>query len=458
MNKLIQRLIFWPLALLPLAACQNDLPEPPASGPASAEETITVPVTLTVGGGTPLVRDLPPGMEQGLVSGKCVVDRVRLIIFRREETLESEETAPFVYHQEDNQVVNAHNQTFNEIVLKWDYSDEACNGANGEHIFHYELTKKKGYQYKIIALGYNEQYGSDEVNPYRYGSQEKDLFEVTLIDKETTPQSLTMKLTTAKHKDDDFLNKLGTSQAEQAFGDDSPYYYCSLPTDNPKYFLGNSKQDDPLTKVAAPAPEIFYAICTNEQDEEIIYYNDINEIKGHLYRGVAKVIVEIENDKTDYSLGAGYPNRVGEWIALLADNVHTQSSLSSYDQFNEAYEPVPTSGNARWTLLGMNSCTGKNAEGKKVARITTYVLPTVTKLAIRVLYSYRYDEDASTVNYARRNYPLYTNAYSEADNATGIITAVTDGEQFYFRRNKSYLITGLLSEILEGNHELPPNN
>ena len=208
MNKLIQRLIFWPMALLPLAACQNDLPEPPASGSASAEETITVPVTLTVGGGTPLVRDLPPGMEQDLVrDDQCDVDRVRLIIFRRDETLESEETAPFVYHQEDNQVTNDYNQTFNEIVLEWDQKSKDENG-NG-NVFHYELTKKKGYQYKIIALGYNEAYSSVS-NYYAAGRNEKTLFNLNLEDGVTTPQTLALTLDTKNQQGETFFNSLGT--------------------------------------------------------------------------------------------------------------------------------------------------------------------------------------------------------------------------------------------------------
>lgn len=447
MNKLIQRLIFWPMALLPLAACQNDLPEPPASGPASAEETITVPVTLTVGGGTPLVRGLPPGMEQDLVSGQCDVDRVRLIIFRRDETLESEETAPFVYHQEDNQVVNEHSQTFNEIVLEWDLNNEECKGENGEHIFHYELTKKKGYQYKIIALGYNEAYGSVS-NYYAKGRNEKTLFNLNLEDGVTTPQTLALTLDTKNQQGETFFNSLGTAEMERPFGtrggnasaNTSPYY-C-LMGDGGKYkFLSNDDDENaPLNLVAAPAPEIFYAICTNENGEETISYNDINPISGHLYRGVAKVTVSITDDLSEDDIFDRF------WVALLADHVNTHTGLSDYEDFHDADLPVEKRGNAgEWTLIGINACSGTN----RTAQITTYVLPTITRLAIRLFST----GDGHVILYYN-NYRLYTNAYSEADNATGIITSVTDGEQFYFRRNKSYRITGKLSDIEESD-ELP---
>lgn len=441
MNKLIQRLIFWPLALLPLAACQNDLPEPPASGPASAEETITVPVTLTVGGGTPIVRDLPPGMEQGLIPDKlCDVDRVRLIIFRREETLESEETAPFVYHQEDNQVVN-NQQTFNEIVLEWDQTSKKDNG----NVFDYKLTKKKGYQYKIIALGYNEAYSSIS-NYYQVGRNEKTLFNLNLQDGVTTPQTLALTLDTENQQGEDFFNNLGKPEMERPFGkkggetsDQTSPYYCLTEGDGKHKFLSNdNNENDPLSLVAAPAPEIFYAICTNENGEEIISYNDINAISGHLYRGVAKVTVEITDDQSD--------TYKRYWVALLANNVNTHTLLSSYEDFHDADQPVEKRGDVgEWTLLGVNSCSGDG----KTAKITTFVLPTITELAIRLFST----GPAGQVLYYN-NYRLYTNAYSEADNATGIITSVTDGEQFYFRRNKSYRITGRLSDI-EVSDELP---
>lgn len=444
MNKLIQRLIFWPMALLPLAACQNDLPEPPASGSASAEETITVPVTLTVGGGTPLVRDLPPGMEQDLVrDDQCDVDRVRLIIFRRDETLESEETAPFVYHQEDNQVTNDYNQTFNEIVLEWDQKSKDENG-NG-NVFHYELTKKKGYQYKIIALGYNEAYSSVS-NYYAAGRNEKTLFNLNLEDGVTTPQTLALTLDTKNQQGETFFNSLGTAEMERPFGtrggnasaNTSPYY-CLMGDDGKYKFLSNDDDENaPLSMVAAPAPEIFYAICTNENGEETISYNDINPISGHLYRGVAKVTVEITDDQSD-----SYKRY---WVALLANNVNTHTLLSSYEDFHDADQTVEKRGDVgEWTLLGINSCSGDG----KTAKITTFVLPTITALAIRLFST----GPAGEILYYN-NYRLYTNAYSEADNATGIITSVTDGEQFYFRRNKSYRITGKLSDIEESD-ELP---
>ncbi len=442
MNKLIQRLIFWPLALLPLAACQNDLPELPAAGPAPEEETITVPVNISVGGGTPVVRDLPPGMETGLLSGTCVVDRVRLIIFSREESLESEDVKPFIYHAEENQTVNELGQTSNEIVLEWDWNSSEATGEDGEHKFHYTLTKKKGRQYKIIALGYNEAYGAVS-NFYAVGRNEKTLFNLNLQDGVTTPQSLALTLDTEHQQGEDFFNKLGKSDMERPFGtlegnasaNTTPYYYLGMNENHAFLNQRNDKHNDPLSMVAAPAPEIFYGICTNEYGENIISYNDINEVTGDLYRGVAKVTVEIENDIKDI-----YKRF---WVALLANNVNTHTMLSSYDDFHNADEPAQPSPDAEngtgvWHLLGIDNCAENGT-----ANITVYMLPTITELAVRVCWA----TDGSE-NYAYHyNYHLYTNAYSEADNATGIITSVTDGEQFYFRRNKSYKITGTLSAI-----------
>lgn len=173
-------------------------------------------------------------------------------------------------------------------------------------------------------------------------------------------------------------------------------------------------------------PHFFYGYChLKNSDEPIIKFGETEEEKtapltGILYRAVAKVEVKLGVEKY------GFFKHDIEHAALLMDNVYAKTRMSSYDDF----------------LSPKNPYNGKNLvdyyegnvpdEGKTMT-MTVYVLPTKTKLGLAIY----------TGGIPHTKYGWFSaKDLSYADGATGVISPDVHGDEFYFRRNHKYVITG----------------
>lgn len=400
------------LMLLVLTSCQNETVTE-QNQDRYALVSISVPVNKTA------FRALPPSGGGAMLPGETRVDRVRLILLRR-PTGSSDD---FTYYDSDN------NQ--GDGIVLTSYTPETETDGNQRRLFTHRVRLELNCEYKVVALGYSSRdVGSKATQDglFLSGRYEENMFTVPLENGVTTLSGLEFKLEQIQGVS--ALKRLGTAELDMPYGtgiispsyDVTPFYVFEENLqegggiwDDSELGTGIVSSNDILSQVCAPAPELYYAICTNKDGNEILSATDTG-ITGVLYRGMAKVQVEVPVDGNDV-----------KWIALLANNVNTVSGLSSYDDFHDANTPVkPLSSTEEYTLLSV----AQPVEGK--VTLQAYVLPTETKLAAIVC-----EEDDFL------HYPVFitTNAYTEGDNATGVITVITDGDKFNFKRNKFYKIT-----------------
>lgn len=183
-------------------------------------------------------------------------------------------------------------------------------------------------------------------------------------------------------------------------------------------------------------PHFFYGYCHLEgSDEPIIKFGETEEEKtapltGILYRAVAKVEVNLEVQKYDF-YGPSYDI---DHAALLMNNVYAKTSMSSYDDFLSPENPYKDK-DIYYTVVDYE----KNVpdEGKTMT-MTVYVLPTKTKLGLAIYY---------TIGIPYTKYGWFSaKNLSYADGATGVISPDVHGDEFYFRRNHKYVISGTTND------------
>ena len=408
------------LMLLVLTSCQNETVTE-QNQDRYALVSISVPVNKTA------FRALPPSGGGAMLPGETRVDRVRLILLRR-PTGSSDD---FTYYDSDN------NQGTGIVLTS--YTPETETDGNQRRLFTHRVRLELNCEYKIVALGYSSRDDGSKATQdglFRFGRYEENMFTVPLTDGETSLSELKFMLKPIQGES--ALKQLGTEELDMPYGtkginspsyDVTPFYVFKENLqegggiwDDSELGTGIVSSNDMLSQVCAPAPELYYAICTNKDGNEILSATDTG-ITGVLYRGMAKVQVKVPVDGNDV-----------KWIALLANNVNTVSGLSSYDDFHDANTPVkpldPILGFEQYTLLSV-----AQPVGDKVT-LQAYVLPTVTNLA-----AIAYGDFDSDDKMEHSFFPINTNAYTEGDNATGVITVITDGDKFNFKRNKFYKIT-----------------
>lgn len=406
------------LMLLVLTSCQNETVTE-QNQDRYALVSISVPENKTA------FRALPPSGGGAMLPGETRVDRVRLILLRRP----TGSSGDFTYYDSDN------NQGAGIVLTS--YTLETETDGNQRRLFTHRVRLELNCEYKVVALGYSSRDDGSKATQdglFRFGRYEENMFTVPLTDGVTTLSGLEFKLKQIQRES--ALKQLGTAELDMPYGtkgiispsyDVTPFYVFKVNLEDggiwdnsePGSGVVAPSTNEFLSQVCAPAPELYYAICTNKDGNEILSATDTG-ITGVLYRGMAKVQVEVPVDGNDV-----------KWIALLANNVNTVSGLSSYDDFHDAKTPVkplyPNTEFEQYTLLSV----AQPVEGK--VTLQAYVLPTVTKLAAIVCEK---KDDFL-------HYPVFitTNAYTEGDNATGVITVITDGDKFNFKRNKFYKIT-----------------
>ena len=428
---------YWRLAVVAASAClasalagcadEGDGPLPmPEEG-----EVAEVPVTITFGtaweqdGAT---RVPPPGQEADpdKIDGwdETKADKVRIVTFRRKDMDNQLQggavnDAPFTYDPTNDYVVD-------------------CEKGNLGENFKAEGTIRKiyGYEYRVVAIAYY----SGRENAGRSGNVfadgEQNLFTINAEDGTTF---------------DDFKATVKTGDIWSYIED------MDGETRTPKF----------LNRKMAFVPEFFYGYCVTESGEEIIKfaefgddgeYNKTIPLTGILYRGVAKIQVNLELDTHI----AGVLNY--EWTimdgALFATNVMTVTGLSSYDDFLTPSSMVP---NYVYTGLPVeyDDYTGEytaidykpevDAEGERTLSFTAFVLPAKMKLAVRFFAT---REDLLGAHYNAFNGQIYVDdkTYNDGEGATGIISPDAQDNVFYFRRNHKYVLTGTSTSVLS--HEL----
>ena len=161
---------------------------------------------------------------------------------------------------------------------------------------------------------------------------------------------------------------------------------------------------------------------------------------------MAKVEVRLEVEK--YVEGAiSYDI---EWMGLLADHVCTKVKLSDYDDFLAPSDPITTSGGkGSYTLVDFQDSknnTGDNYDGGhfvvgKTVVFTAWMLPTKTRLGVRIRNSY------GVADQSVHNCQIRVDNVSDAENATGVISPDAQDNIFYLRRNHKYVFTGKVSTL-----------
>lgn len=401
------RTIIYLLSCLLWTACSDDELQP-----TTADEATTVPITLTLG--QRATRSAPPGSTDPMnptVDGEAETEQtntVRIIAFRCKETQENVSyynsdddyaDSDFVYDPTNDQTVTCSRATTSAHRLT----------------AHGKLKKMKGYAYRVVALAYSLTRSLPFSNQLLADVGEENLFTLNLA-AHTTLDQFEADLTHVAHD----------SWKEFRNG-------ASIVTHNTHSLSGQ----------LCYAPQLFYGQCTSVEGNKVIHFHEKNTadsisstypLSGVLYRGMAKVQLTLKIDKL-------YESGTLQWIGLLANETRTSVKLSTYDDFLQPFNPIHTTKkkNGTYTLVGFVN-TGLSV-GSTVT-LTAWLLPTVTKLAIRTFIrgSLVRSDDI-------RNSPIEVSELSSAETGTGIISPDVVDNTFYLRRNQRYQFTGKLSTL-----------
>ena len=251
---------------------------------------------------------------------------------------------------------------------------------------HAQLVKAYGYEYRVVAIAYpSAQEGWFDLNTNLDGLT-FDEFEMTIKGQETSAAG-------AFDRDKGLNIKFHKDIFNVMFTPHFFYGYCHL-----------ENSDDPVIKFG-------------ETEEE-----KAAPLTGILYRAVAKVEVNLEVQKY------GFLKYNIEHAALLMDNVYANTGMSSYDDFLSPDNPYK---DKKYTVVDYE---GNVPDEGKTMTMTVYVLPTKTTLGLAVYY---------TVGIPYTKYGWFSaKDLSYADGATGVISPDVHGDEFYFRRNHKYVISG----------------
>jgi len=352
------------------------------------------------------------------------VDKVRIVAFRRKDTSDGTGTSePFLYDSKNDQVVN---------IVGWKNVDSHDGELPSAHRHRYAngtLTKIYGYEYRVIAIAYN----SLRTVPYAVNASynnvlttgEQNWFDLNVHD------GLTL---------DEFKATIRT----QTTADNS--------TDWREYLTGNDgstgteEHTDNLTKKVMAGPQFFWGYCHIGDREQVIRYQTTNgsgdiifdaPLTGLLYRGVAKVVLNI----TLQERSAGIGTHNVDWLTLMADHLYTETGLSDYDDFLTPLTPVTEDG--KYTSIDFIS---SNNAGSRT--LVAWILPTRTHLAIRGRYL------LSLGAHRVENGQLCASNISYGDMGTGIIAEDVIDNLFTFRRNHVYILNCSSSENQFNNHAI----
>lgn len=446
--------------LLALAAgCSSDADLPPypdgSNGDAgmnqpseNEDEITTVPFTITLGGlsgsdgnagqGGRNTRVAPSGAGSSSSSGTTGEDNgyaeteninaVRLIAFRRRVQNNGENTATydaaandiqgFEYDPTNDRVING------KPTVEDGKKDDYLSGKPHKHyVVKGTFGISRGYEYRIIALAYDSQ----EKSPYpQYQANKVITNDMLNIKRGTTFQEFNATFASYLVKDDDKIPNNWLDYLKKTYS-----------------LLGKSHLHnvDCLSRQLITVPQLFYGtlyqqgdatqnpiISSADYQKENLGNNTPTPLVGTLYRGMAEVEVHITSAAVET-----------QWYCLLADNVLTQTPLTSYDGFKQGSKPIkeyPTTGGT-YTAIAYVPFPGV---GKEVV-LKAFVLPGKTHLAVRM----GFDAKPYALNSRVKAKDMMS---SEA--ATGVIVVDGVSNLFYLRRNHKYVFTYADQKILTG--------
>ena len=395
-------------ATMALAACSADGGDTPGGDTTQEGAAVSVPLTVSFsgewstddGGGT---RVAPP--EQGDTNGDGTitdadliggreelepVDRVRIITFRRKDAdVTGQPSGSFEY------------DPTNDIITTC-----AWNADNTLKTAKATLTKLYSYEYRVVAIAYD----ADEESWFSLNDN---------------------KLDGLKFEDFEVEMKKQDKTEESVIGD---FSHDRL---HQGYNFGNDEFEVVFT------PQFFYGYChLEDSDDPIIKYGETEEetklpLTGRLYRAVAKVEMELEISTIDIT-----GDRTIEQAVLVMNNVYTTSGMTDYDDFLSPDGKVEF-GKEDYTVVDFVETVPNHTieENKKRLRFEAYVLPTKTKLALGAKTTWG-------IAYSRVGWFSAANL-SYGDGATGVISPDVYNNEFYFRRNHKYLITGNTNNAID---------
>lgn len=412
------------------------------------DEITTVPITITLGGlsgsdgnagqGGRNTRVAPPGAGSSSSSGTTGEDNgyaeteninaVRLIAFRRRVQNNGENTATydaavndiqgFEYDPTNDRVING------KPTLEDGKKDDYLSGKPHRHyVVKGTFGISRGYEYRIIALAYDSQ----EKSPYpQYQANKVITNDMLNIKRGTTFQEFNATFASYLVKDDDKTPNNWLDYLKKTYS-----------------LLGKSHLHnvDCLSRQLITVPQLFYGtlyqqgdatqnpiISSADYQKENLGNNTPTPLVGTLYRGMAEVEVHITSAAVET-----------QWYCLLADNVLTQTPLTSYDGFKQGSKPIkeyPTTGGT-YTAIAYVPFPGV---GKEVV-LKAFVLPGKTHLAVRM----GFDAKPYALNSRVKAKDMMS---SEA--ATGVIVVDGVSNLFYLRRNHKYVFTYADQKILTG--------
>lgn len=435
-----------------LAGCSSDfeLPETP-------QDLVVTEVDINLSFGSDWTIDIgesratPPGTggnndTDSKVDGSADmkdVDKVRVIAFKRRE----DTNGSFVYDVRNDKILDVEE----EQIIGSDGKPE-----NHRHLVaHGKLQKTYGYEYRVIAVAYASQKTNlyNDINKasgctFAMPDGEQNWFTIN-TDSEPTYEQVMAHLNFETLPDNvqstswrDYIKYNGTSLP--LFGDLSDY--SGLYESN----------DKSLSYGVAQVPQLFYGILHSTSGSEIIGYSETDEtgelvndlpLSGILYRGVAKLVINLKLSRKD--AGVFTSAEYYKWIALIADEVTTDVNLSSYDDFLSPSKNGLKSGYTAVNYIKLADGSNPTYQDQEVVTMTTWFLPTRTKLALRIKNQ---SDGANSI----KNYQITTTGpiYSTG-NGTGIMSPdVVDGV-FYLRRNHQYTIVEIdVNKLMNSSHDL----
>lgn len=361
----------------------------------------------------PLTRDVPPVSGGGTttIPGTCQVNRIALLTFKRPMDTDK----PFLFDQANSVAFDADGRistSNNSMQLEC----EDCPGAPSETSSYQKqaigkITKQKGYEYKVIALGYNTA-REDNCPTGKKTFDERSCFQIVAgdgrgIDESTSLSEVKLKLI--------------------------PLSYSAISSELAGTNIGQ------ITGAWLRTPELFFANCSIAGDEDgIIQFADTKEITGVLKRGVAQVNLNITELQNVTSLAG----RRAMQFSFLADVLNTEVRLENYDCF---LQPSTPQGQYSSEYIGKFTALTGTTDCKDLSEISfsVYVLPTVTSLRVRYMTAY----DTSLPVKRFFDSDIAVTSKSDGNQATGIIDPEGGGKTFYLRRNHRYTINGTGEQI-----------
>ena len=452
-------------ALAVLAACTSDDVENTGGEGGATGDNVSQKIEFLIGGNPVqdiLTRDVPPGVDGGLIgadTAKCNVDRIRLLVFKRTEGSEGS----FLYD-----VANSTDDDGQPKVLK--ATEAEITGEDGVKVKNGRqascvITKEKGYEYKAIAVGYNSK--RKLVYPH------SDKFPVSLYEGQSgnvVDESRLFKIVKRVALAADASNPI--SEADATLDEDTPFEDVCLQVvpfslaDKAGAIAekaGNSENSKILlTGWCQFVPEIYYGTCRSIGGTDIIKFSDENTITGYLYRGVARLTVDVKNISEITSQYTPTGNEVCT-MALVGDSIRQAVHLSDYEEFKtpffnfersgdlndfgakadadraQGHTAILTDGYLSEDELKDNDCHHYNND---LVTFEGFLLPTQTRLYLRTWEAY-YTGASVYGHPSNRVYErsIVVKNLSNGSLATGIIDPIAGGEFVYFRRNQAYKLT-----------------